>query len=86
MWFETPVMSTDIEATLQVARSISIPVAAGERSKRLSDILRLVADRSISIVQPETLAHRRHLGSHESRRHRRIGRGVRGPAPGARAR
>ena len=55
MWFETPAMSTDIEATLQVARSVRIPVAAGERSSRLSDILRLVADRSVSIVQPETL-------------------------------
>ena len=55
MWFETPVMSTDIEATLQVARSIHIPVATGERSSRLSDILRIVSDRSISIVQPETL-------------------------------
>ena len=56
MWFETPVMSTDIEATLQVARSIKIPVAAGERFKRLSDVLRLVSDRSVSIVQPETLS------------------------------
>jgi galactonate dehydratase len=55
MWFETPVMSTDIEATLQVARSIRIPVAAGERCTRLCDILRLVSDRSVSIVQPETL-------------------------------
>jgi len=55
MWFETPTMSTDIQATLQVARSIRIPVAAGERASRLSDILGLVADRSVSIVQPETL-------------------------------
>ncbi|MCX6634125.1 MAG: mandelate racemase/muconate lactonizing enzyme family protein [Acidobacteria bacterium] len=55
MWFETPVMSTDIEATLQVARSVKIPVASGERFARLSDILRLVSDRSVSIVQPETL-------------------------------
>lgn len=56
MWFETPVMSTDIEATLQVARSIRIPVASGERFHRLSEILRLVSDRSVSIVQPETLS------------------------------
>jgi galactonate dehydratase len=55
MWFETPVMSTDIEATLRVARSTRIPVAAGERYTRLSDVLQLVADRSVSIVQPETL-------------------------------
>jgi galactonate dehydratase len=56
MWFETPVMSTDIEATLQVAKAIRVPVASGERFRRLSDILRLVADRSVSIVQPETLS------------------------------
>lgn len=55
MWFETPVMSTDIEATLEVARSIRVPVAAGERYNRLSDVLRLVSGRSVSIVQPETL-------------------------------
>ncbi len=55
MWFETPVMSTDIDATVQVARSVRIPVASGERFSRLSDILRLVCDRSVSIVQPETL-------------------------------
>jgi galactonate dehydratase len=55
MWFETPVMSTDIDATLRVARSMRVPVAAGERYTRLSDVLRLVADRSVSIVQPETL-------------------------------
>ena len=56
MWFETPVMSTDIDATLQVARSIRIPVAAGERYGRLADIFRLVSDRSVCIVQPETLS------------------------------
>ena len=55
MWFETPVMSTDIEATLEVARSIKIPVAAGERCGRLSEILRLVSERTVAIVQPETL-------------------------------
>jgi galactonate dehydratase len=55
MWLETPVMSTDLEATKQVARSVRIPIAAGERSKRLSEILQLVSDRSVSIVQPETL-------------------------------
>jgi len=55
MWFETPVMSTDIQATLQVARSIGIPVATGERFARLSDILSIVSERSISVLQPETL-------------------------------
>lgn len=55
MLFETPVMSTDIAATRQVARLVGIPIAAGERFKRLSEVLELVSDRSVSIVQPETL-------------------------------
>jgi galactonate dehydratase len=55
MWFETPVQSTDIEATLQVARSVMVPIASGERFTRLSQVLALASDRSVSIVQPETL-------------------------------
>ena len=42
MWLETPVMSTDIQATLQVARSIKVPVATGERFNRLSQFLELL--------------------------------------------
>lgn len=55
MWFETPVMSTDIEATLQVARSIKVPVATGERFNRLAQFQELLAGRAVDIVQPETL-------------------------------
>ena len=55
MWLETPVMSTDIEATLEVARSIKVPVATGERFNRLSQFLELLAGRAVDIVQPETL-------------------------------
>jgi galactonate dehydratase len=55
MWLETPVMSTDIQATLEVARAIKVPVATGERFNRLSMFLELLAGRSVGIVQPETL-------------------------------
>ncbi len=55
MWFETPVMSTDIAATIEVARAINVPVASGERFSRLSEIFDLVAPRAVSIIQPETL-------------------------------
>jgi galactonate dehydratase len=55
MWLETPVMSTDIEATLQVARAIKVPVATGERFNRLGQFLDLLAGRAVDIVQPETL-------------------------------
>jgi galactonate dehydratase len=55
MWLETPVMSTDIPATLEVARSIKVPVATGERFNRLGQFLELLAGRAVDIVQPETL-------------------------------
>jgi galactonate dehydratase len=55
MWFETPVMSTDITATIEVARAIGVPVASGERFWRLTEVFDLVASRVVSIVQPETL-------------------------------
>jgi galactonate dehydratase len=56
MWLETPVMSTDIEATLQVARAVKVPVATGERFTRLNQFLELLAGRAVDIVQPETLS------------------------------
>lgn len=55
MWFETPVMSMDIEATLEVARRVPIPVASGERFIRLGDYSKLLAGQAVSIVQPELL-------------------------------
>jgi galactonate dehydratase len=56
MWFETPVMSTDIAATIEVARAIDVPVATGERFHRLGEFIDLLAPRVVDIVQPETLA------------------------------
>jgi len=55
LWFETPVMSTDIAATIEVARAITVPVATGERFDRLQSFVDLLAARAVSIVQPETL-------------------------------
>lgn len=55
MWFETPVMSTDIAATNEVARAIKVPVATGERFDRISTVLDLVSERAVDIVQIETL-------------------------------
>jgi galactonate dehydratase len=56
MWFETPVMSTDIATTIEVARALPIPVAAGERFTRLGQFHDLLSHHVIDIVQPETLA------------------------------
>ncbi len=55
MWFETPVMSTDLTATIEVARAIKVPVATGERFGRLQEVLDLVSYRAVDIVQCETL-------------------------------
>lgn len=55
MWFETPVMSTDIAATVEVARSVRVPVATGERFTRLGQFLELLSHRAVDIVQPEPL-------------------------------
>jgi len=55
MWFETPVMSTDIAATIEVARAIRVPIATGERFGRLSQIAELASYRVVDIIQPETL-------------------------------
>ena len=56
LWFETPVMSTDITATVEVARGISVPVATGERFKTLGQVIELMSHRVVDIVQPETLS------------------------------
>ncbi len=55
MWFETPVMSTDIAATVEVARGVKVPIATGERFTRLQQVLDLVAARAVDIVQCDTL-------------------------------
>jgi galactonate dehydratase len=54
LWLETPVLSTDIAATHEVARKIAVPVASGERLTDLHAFAALL-DGSISIVQPEIL-------------------------------
>ena len=56
MWLETPVMSTDVTATVEVARQIPVPVASGERFQRKRDFARLLESGAVDIVQPELLA------------------------------
>jgi galactonate dehydratase len=55
MWFETPVMSTDIPATIEVAKAVPVPIATGERFDQLTQFLELLSPRVVDIVQPETL-------------------------------
>jgi galactonate dehydratase len=56
MWFETPVHSSDVAATLEVARAIDVPVATGERYRRPGMFVDLLAARVVDIVQPEVLS------------------------------
>lgn len=55
MWFETPVHSLDIEATLAVARAIDVPVATGERYRYPGMFVDLLSEKIVDIVQPEVL-------------------------------
>jgi galactonate dehydratase len=54
-WFETPVLSTDVEALVTVARAIPVRVVAGERFERLADFARLLATGVLDVIQPELL-------------------------------
>jgi len=54
-WFETPVNSSNVAATLEVARRIPVPVAVGERFTRLTEFAALLEGRAVDIIQPEPL-------------------------------
>ena len=56
LWYETPVLSTDVEAIVAVARAVPVPVAAGERFHVLTQFSRLLSQDCVSIIQPEPLA------------------------------
>ena len=51
MWLETPVYSSDIAATIGVAKAIApVAVAVGERYKRMGMFVDLLAVQVIDIV------------------------------------
>jgi galactonate dehydratase len=54
-WLEAPVISTDLQALVEVARSQPVRVAAGERLKDAVGFNELLHSRAIDIVQPELL-------------------------------
>jgi galactonate dehydratase len=54
-WYETPVMSSEIDALAEVARAVPVRVVAGERSASKGDFARLLNTRVIDVVQPEIL-------------------------------
>ena len=56
LWFETPVMSTEVAAMAEVARAIPVRVVGGERFARQADFARLLETGVIDVIQPEILA------------------------------
>ena len=57
MWMETPVHSSDIVATIEVAKAIApVPVATGERYKRMGMFVDLLSAKVVDIIQPEVLS------------------------------
>ena len=56
MWLETPVHSSDVAATVEVARAVPVPVAVGERYQRLGMFVDLLATKAVDIIQPEVLS------------------------------
>ncbi|MGH2460137.1 MAG: mandelate racemase/muconate lactonizing enzyme family protein [Chloroflexota bacterium] len=55
MWFETPVMSTEVGAMAEVARAAPVRVGGGERFERTADFARLLETGVIDVIQPEIL-------------------------------
>ena len=57
MWLETPVHSADIPGTIEVARAIApVPVATGERYRRIGDFMELLSAKVVDIIQPEVMS------------------------------
>ncbi|MFW6195212.1 MAG: enolase C-terminal domain-like protein, partial [Chloroflexota bacterium] len=54
-WFETPVMSNDVEALVSVARQVPVRVIAGERFRELHQFSRFLNADVTDIVNPEPL-------------------------------
>lgn len=54
-WYETPVLSDDLEKVSECARRIRIPVIAGERAEDPQTIEKLLSMGAIDMVNPELL-------------------------------
>ncbi len=54
-WFETPVLSNDVDALIEVARRVPVRVIAGERMHELHDFARFLNADVTDIINPEPL-------------------------------
>ena len=54
-WFETPVLSNDVDALIEVAKRVPVRVIAGERMHELHDFARFLNANVTDIINPEPL-------------------------------
>ena len=54
-WFETPVLSNDVDALIEVAKRVPVRVIAGERMHELHDFARFLNADVTDIINPEPL-------------------------------
>ncbi|NQW16924.1 MAG: mandelate racemase/muconate lactonizing enzyme family protein [Chloroflexi bacterium] len=54
-WFETPVLSNDVQALISVAEKVPVRVIAGERMHELHDFARFLAADVTDVINPEPL-------------------------------
>lgn len=54
-WYETPVLSNDIESLIEVARRVPVRVVAGERFRELHQFARFLAAGVTDVINPEPL-------------------------------
>lgn len=55
LWFEAPILSTDIDGLVEVAEAIPVPIGVGERFQTLGQFAKLLAHRRIDVVTPEMI-------------------------------
>src|SRR5439155_25888517 len=55
-WFEEPVHHQQIDAIVEVARKLDVPVATGESFSSRHQFAELLSHNAISILQPEPMA------------------------------
>jgi len=54
-WFETPVLSTDVSALVEVARRVPVRVIAGERMHAIHEFGELLSHNVTDVINPEPL-------------------------------
>jgi galactonate dehydratase len=54
-WFETPVMSNDVQALVEVARRVPVRVIAGERMQSTTEFADFLSNKVTDVINPEPL-------------------------------